>query len=85
MEFLSPIIERLSRMPPFLWMLGAIGIGALVAIFVFSVSVGAVANYSLLAPFWGGHMFMHGSHVGMGEKTLIRNTTVKMHLNHMLI
>ena len=67
MEFLSPIAERLLRIPPFLWMLGALGLTALIAIFVFSVSVGTVANYSLLVLFWGGHMFMHGSRHGHGS------------------
>ncbi len=67
MQPFSTISERLSRVPPFVKLLVLIGIVSLVAIFVFSVAVGTVTNYALLALFWGGHMFMHGSRRGHGS------------------
>jgi hypothetical protein len=67
MDFISSVTERLSRLHPFVWLLGAIGFGALLAIFVFGVSVGTTTNYAFLALFWGGHMFMHRSHALKGH------------------
>ena len=67
MDFLSFITERLSRVHPFIWLLAAITFVALVAVFAFGVSIGTATSYAFLVLFWGGHLFMHGSHRGHGS------------------
>lgn len=62
MDFLSSITDRLPRLHPFVWLLAAIVLAALVAVLAFGVSIGTATSYAFLVLFWGGHLFMHGSH-----------------------
>ncbi len=66
MEHNSPTTVRPVRIPPVVWFLGLGLIIALVAIFVFSVPLGTVGYYALIAAFIGSHLFMHGSQGGHG-------------------
>ena len=66
MEHRPPTTVRPVRVPPAVWILGLGLIVALVAIFVFSVPLGTVGYYALIAFFVGSHFFMHGSHGGHG-------------------
>lgn len=67
MERHPPATVRPVRIPPIVWILGLGLIIALVAIFVFSVPLGTVGYYALIAVFIGSHFFMHGSHGGHGD------------------
>lgn len=66
MEHDTSMQQPKEQVPPLVWFLGIGLLLALVAIFLFNVPVGTVANYGLLAFFLGGHFFMHGSHGGHG-------------------
>jgi len=54
------------RIPPIVWFLGLGLIAALVAIFVFNVTLNTVVSYGFIALMLGSHLFMHRSHGGHG-------------------
>ena len=60
----SPMDGRLIRIPPIVWFMGAGLIVALLAIFVFNVTVTNVIYYGFLVLMMGSHFFMHGGHGG---------------------
>lgn len=62
MESHPSITDRPTRVSPVVWTLGAGLVVALVAIFIFNISISTVAYYGFLAFMFGGHFFMHGSH-----------------------
>lgn len=64
MEHNSPIDDRPFRIPPIVWVLGIGLVVALLAIFVFNVTVKTVVYYGFFALMMGSHFFMHGSHGG---------------------
>ncbi len=66
MENNSPVEDRPLRIPPIVWFLGVGLVVALIAIFVFNVSINTVAYYGFFALMMGSHFFMHGSHGGHG-------------------
>ena len=69
MEDYSPFDDRPLRIPPIVWILGAALVAALVAIFIFKVSVGNVIYYGAFLLMIGSHFFMHGSHGGHGNSS----------------
>lgn len=62
MESHPSVTDRPTRVSPVVWILGAGLVIALVAIFIFNISISTVAYYGFLAFMFGGHFFMHGSH-----------------------
>lgn len=62
MESHPSVTDRPTRVSPVVWILGAGLVVALVAIFIFNISISTVAYYGFLAFMFGGHFFMHGSH-----------------------
>ena len=72
MQHYRSVTNRPVRIPPIVWFLGLGLAVALVAIFVFNVSVTTVGYYAFFAFFIGSHFFMHGSqgsHGGHGGQT----------------
>lgn len=64
MEQNSRVDDRPLRVSPIVWFLGAGLIIALIAIFVFNVSINTVAYYGFIALMFGGHLLMHGGYRG---------------------
>ena len=62
MESHPSVTDHPTRVSPIVWILGAGLVVALVAIFIFNVSISTVAYYGFLTFMLGGHFFMHGSH-----------------------
>ncbi len=69
MEQNANISQRLMKISPVVWFLGAVLVISLIANFFFNVAVGTVAYYGFLAFMVGGHFFMHGSHGSHGSST----------------
>lgn len=57
------------RIPTAVWVLLAAVVAALLAIFVFKVSVSTVVTYGFLSLMLLSHLFMHGGHGSHGART----------------
>lgn len=67
MESHPSVTDHPTRVSPIVWILGVGLVVALVAIFIFNISISTVAYYGFLAFMFGGHFFMHGSHGAHGS------------------
>ncbi len=57
-----PVDNRLLYIPPIGWFLGACMIAALIAIFIFNISVKMTVNYSLLILIFGIKLFIQAGY-----------------------
>jgi high-affinity Fe2+/Pb2+ permease len=64
------------QIPTAVWVILAVVVAALIAIFVFKVAVGTVVTYGFLSLMLLSHLFMHGGHGSHGAHTNKANSQV---------